>query len=179
MATTLAFLRAINLGATRKFPKAEIVAATEAAGGTDVETHINTGNVRLETRMRSRERIEAALEAAYLERAGFEVPTIVLSPAELRQVVADADRLAASAPDSDGTHYVSLLKAEPDEAAARDLEALGDDRTAVLVRGRAVHLLLREAYHSAPLTNAQVEKRLGVATNRNLKVLRAIAQKWC
>ena len=68
MPTTLAFLRAINLGATRKFPKAEIVAATEAAGGTDVATHINTGNVRLATRMRSRERIEAALEAAYLER---------------------------------------------------------------------------------------------------------------
>ncbi len=179
MATTLAFLRAINLGATRKFPKAEIVAATEAAGCTGVETHINTGNVRLETRMRSRERIEAALEAAYLERTGFAVPTIVLSPAELRQVVADAEELAARAPDAGGTHYVSLLKEEPDAAVARDFEAVGDDRTAVLVRGRAVHLLLREAYHSAPLTNAHVEKRLGTATNRNLKVLRAIAEKWC
>ena len=38
MPTYVAFLRAVNLGATRKFPKADIVAATEAAGGVDVET---------------------------------------------------------------------------------------------------------------------------------------------
>ncbi len=96
MPTTLAFLRAINLGARRKFPKEEIVAATEAAGFTDVATHINTGNVRFATRMRSRERIEAALEAAYLERTGFEVPTVVLTPAELHRVVEDAARLQAA-----------------------------------------------------------------------------------
>ncbi len=175
----LAFLRAINLGATRKFPRSEVVAATEAAGFTGVATHLNTGNVRGETRMRARPRIEAALEAAYLERTGFEVPTIVLTPAELRAVVAEADELAASAPDAGGAHYVSLLKSDPNPAAARDLEALGGTRTTVRVSGRAVHLLLSEAYHSAPLTNAHVEKRLGPATNRNLTVLRAIAEKWC
>ena len=43
MATYIAFLRAINLGATRKFPKDAIKASVEAAGGTDVETYINTG----------------------------------------------------------------------------------------------------------------------------------------
>src|SRR4051794_20858140 len=45
MPTYVAFLRAINLGATRKFPKDAIRAATEAAGGSGVETYINTGNV--------------------------------------------------------------------------------------------------------------------------------------
>ncbi|HEV2798078.1 MAG TPA: DUF1697 domain-containing protein, partial [Nocardioides sp.] len=44
MPTYVAFLRAINLGRTRKFPKDAIKAATEAAGGSDVETYINTGN---------------------------------------------------------------------------------------------------------------------------------------
>ena len=42
--TYIAFLRAINLGARRRFPKDAIKAATEAAGGTDVETYINTGS---------------------------------------------------------------------------------------------------------------------------------------
>ena len=51
--TYVAFLRAINLGATRKFPKDAIKAATEAAGGSDVETYINTGNVRLTHSARS------------------------------------------------------------------------------------------------------------------------------
>ena len=82
MPSYVAFLRAINLGPTRKFPKAEIIAATEAAGGTDVATHINTGNVRLTTSLRSRARVEAALEAAYQERTGFVVPTIAFTPVE-------------------------------------------------------------------------------------------------
>jgi hypothetical protein len=29
------------------------------------------------------------------------------------------------------------------------------------------------------MSNAAIEKVLGVATNRNMKVMRAIAQKWC
>src|SRR3546814_2148662 len=79
MPSYVAFLRAINLGAKRKFPKDDPRSAVESAGFTDVETHINTGNVRLSTAMRSRERIEAKLEAAFLADRGFEVPTIVFS----------------------------------------------------------------------------------------------------
>ena len=79
MPTYVAFLRAINLGPNRKFPKADIVAATEAAGGTDVETYINTGNVRLTSGLRSAAKVEAALEKAYEEQTGFAVPTIVFT----------------------------------------------------------------------------------------------------
>ena len=79
MPTYVAFLRAINLGATRKFPKDAIKAAAEKAGFTDVETYINTGNLRVTTRMRSRAKVEAALEKAFLEDRGFEVPTIAFT----------------------------------------------------------------------------------------------------
>ena len=41
-----------------------------------------------------------------------------------------------------------------------------------------MHLLLGDNYHEATLTNAAVEKHLGVATNRNLTVVRALAEKW-
>lgn len=176
MATYIAFLRAINLGAQRKFAKADIVAATEAAGFTDVATHINTGNVRFATTLRSRAKIEAALEAAYLERAGFEVPTMVFTPEEICTILADADEVAAG---RDGTHYVSLLKKQPTKATAAALEELGGDDDVARVRGRAVHLVMKDPYHQARLTNAQVEKALGAATNRNLRVIRALAEKWC
>lgn len=177
MATHLGFLRAINLGATRKFPKSDIVAATEAAGFTGVATYINTGNVRFDTVMRSRARIEAALEAAYLADRGFEVPTVVFTRTELREVVADAGEVAAGLPG--GTHYVSLLKHEPDPDLVRQLEEVSTDDGLVRVRGRAVHLLVTDPYHQSRLTNATVEGRLGVATNRNLNVLRALVDKWC
>ncbi len=176
MSTYVAFLRAINLGARRKFPKDAIAAATEAAGFTGVATHINTGNVRLETRMRSRARIEAALEAAYLEDRGFEVPTIVYTCTELADLVDDAARLADG---YDGPHYVSLLKDEPTAAAAAAMEALSTDRQRVHVVGRGVHLLFADGYGTATVSNTHVEKLIGVATNRNLTVLTALVRKWC
>ena len=36
----------------------------------------------------------------------------------------------------------------------------------------------RVEHHEARLTNAVVEKHLGVATNRNLTVVRTLAEKW-
>lgn len=178
MPTYVAFLRAINLGATRKFPKAAIVAATEAAGATEVATHSNTGNVLLRSPMRSRAKVEAALEAAYETDRGFAVPTIVFTPAELGTVAADADELASERAEG-GRHYVSLLKNEPDAAATKVIEGAGGDGARAFVRGRAVHLLIDGDYHSASLTNAEVEQALGVATNRNVTVIIALVDKWC
>jgi uncharacterized protein (DUF1697 family) len=176
MATFVAFLRAINLGATRKFPKDAIVAAVESAGFTDVATHINTGNVRFDTSMRSRSRIEAVLEEAFLDDRGFEVPTIVFTQAELCDIAADAERFADG---HEGRHYVSLLKEEPTPDAIAAIEGRSSAQEVAKVGGRAVHLMLGENYHEAKMTNAVVEKHLGIATNRNLTVIRTLAQKWC
>ena len=174
MPTYVAFLRAINLGPTRKFPKADIVAAAERAGFTDVATHINTGNVRVTTRMRSRAKVEAALEKEFEADRGFAVPTIAFTPAEIRAIADDADGLQAP-----GRHYVSLLKQPPTAEGTRTIEAAGKDGERAVVRDRAVHLLLGENYHEATLENSAVEKALGVATNRNITVIRALAAKWC
>ena len=178
MPTYVAFLRAINLGARRKFPKADIKTAVEAAGGTDVETYINTGNVRFDSTLRSRARVEAALERAFLDDRGFEVPTIVLTLSELAQVAGDAEELAAGRPD-DGRHYVSVLKEAPAQATVREAEGLSTEAERVVVRSRAAHLLLGANYHEATIDNAVIEKVLGVATNRRDTVITAMAKKWC
>jgi uncharacterized protein (DUF1697 family) len=173
MATYIGFLRAINLGPTRKFPKASIITAVEAAGFTEVATYINTGNVRFDTTLRSRAKIEAALEKAFEAEAGFEIPTIVFTQKELREIAEHAASF-----DHGGRHYVSLLKEAPTAAAIKKLEDSITTDEVAKVGGRAVHLLLGDNYREATLTNVQVEKHLGVATNRNLTVIRALADKW-
>ena len=174
MPTYVAFLRAINLGPTRKFPKADIVAAVEGAGFSDVATHINTGNVRLTTAMRSRARIESTLERAFEADRGFAVPTVVFTRAEICAIADDADELQHP-----GRHYVSLLKEPPTASGTRVIEAAGTGGERAVVRDRAVHLLLHENYREASIENSAVEKALGVATNRNITVVRALAEKWC
>ena len=54
------------------------------------------------------------------------------------------------------------------------------DGERLVVRGRGAHLLLaeRDSYHKARLGNTWVERRLGVATNRNATVIRTLADRW-
>lgn len=182
MATYVGFLRAINLGAARKFPKAAIVRATEAAGFTGVATYINTGNVRFESPSRRPAELERRLEEAFAAETGFEVPTIVFTPAQLREVVDRAAGLAeeyVSTWGSPGRHYVSLLKKEPDAKLSEMLRTGVRPGEAAVVHGHAVHLILPPEPARSQLSNATVEKRLGVATNRNLNVIRTIVERWC
>ena len=95
VATYLAFLRAVNLGPTRKFPKDDIRRVVEDAGFENVDTHINSGNLRFDTRMRALPRIEEKLETAFAADRGFDVPTIVFSATEFRDLAADAETLNA------------------------------------------------------------------------------------
>ncbi|WP_370291585.1 DUF1697 domain-containing protein [Nocardioides sp.] len=187
MPTYVAFLRAINLGATRKFPKASIVAATESAGATDVATHINTGNVRLTTRLRSRERVEQVLEEAYAEHAGFDVPVIAFTAAEFAAL---ADRAAALSAERAHLerHYVHLLKSEPDAARLATLPPPtgagrlpdGSGEFDVVVHGRAAHVLVGPGHTAGNADPARIERTLGVvATNRNVNVVTTIAGLWC
>ena len=179
MPTYVAFLRAINLGATRKFPQDAIRAAVESTGARDVETYINTGNVRLTTGLRSTQRVASVLEEAFAADRGFEVPTVVLTPAELVAIAADADELAA-AHDGLGMQYVSLLKEAPTPEQVREIESVEIEGERLVVRGRGAHLLMaeRDSYHTARLSNDYVEKRLGVSTNRNARVVRELATRW-
>lgn len=179
MPAYVAFLRAVNLGATRKFPKEAIRAAARAAGFTDVETYINTGNVRVSTPLRSRAAVESALEAAFAADRGFEVPTIAFRSRELAGMAQAGEEIAAARP-ARVRHYVTLLKREPDEAAARRaVEALArPPGVYVALVGRALHVLPDQVLGGGGPTGAAVERLLGVGTTRNQTVLSELARRW-
>jgi len=174
----VAFLRAINLGANRKFPKDDIRRAVESIGFTDVETHINTGNIRFTTPLRSRAKIEKALEDAFAADRGFDVPTIVFGTAELKRIADEGAALSAERPALE-RHYVYLLKDELPKATIARVQGLATDAGEMVVRGRVAHALLGPGYQAGTVDPLGAAKLLGVATSRNLNVIVAIADKWC
>lgn len=176
--TYLGFLRAINLGAKRVFPKGDICRAVADLGYENVVTHLNTGNVRFSTRMRSRARIEEALERAFHADRGFDVPTIVFTTDEFVQVAAHARALSAARPHL-ARHYVYLLKEELTAEQAALVEATSGDKGEMVVRGRTAHALLGPGYNDGTVDPLSAAKLLGVATNRNLNVVGALADRWC
>ena len=178
MATYVAFLRAINLGAKRKFPKDAIARATEAAGGTGVETWINTGNVRLTHGARSAAKVQAQLETAYAEETGFDVPTVVFTAAELGALAARGRALHEEHQPA-GKHYVTLFTDPPDAEAVAAVHALEIPGERCVVDGRAAYALLDGGVHESRLMRSKELAGLGQGTARTIDVLTTVAGKWC
>ena len=92
MATHVALLRGINVGGNNKVPMAELREVVASLGHTGVSTYIQSGNV-LFTAQAGADADDSAL-AAGLEQAieqafGLRLRVVVLSRAELAQVISD------------------------------------------------------------------------------------------
>lgn len=179
MPSHVGFLRAVNLGARRKFPKDDLRAAAEAAGFTDVRTYLNTGNIRVTSTMRSLARVEDTLETAFARDRGFAVPTIVFGLAELTEISSYAEALG----ERHGPlqrHYVSLLREPLTEEDAAHVEAASGEKVTVTVQGRSVHMMWTHAVPGDvdPLGTATA-RLLGVTTARTAGVLTELARRWC
>jgi uncharacterized protein (DUF1697 family) len=179
MPTYIALLRAVNVGG-RIYKMADLREHLGASGLGDVETYIQTGNVRFTTTMRSDAKVEKHLEDVLGEHAGFAVPAIVLRPAELRQVYDDALALPSPFGDAEGQRrYVNFFKAGevPDADTAKQMEAWDEPGEAATVIGRAVHIWLNRPMHEAKFFGA-FKKPLAPGTSRDLKVVTTLAEKW-
>lgn len=173
----IAFLRAVNVGG-RSVRMADLRTALEDAGYGGVETHIQSGNVAVTTRRRSAEAVATHLHEAVSTWAGFDVPCIVRTPAELTALVAEVDAVPAMLP-GDPKRYLAIADGPiPAEAAAAFAAWDVDDERAVAVTGGVLAELGR-GFHRTTLTNARIEKMTGRTTTwRDLGVVRAVARKW-
>lgn len=175
MSTYIAFLRAVNVGG-RSVPMAALRCHLEEAGFTDVETYIQSGNVRAGSRGRSAAKVEGLLEKAMTAALGFDVPTIVRTPRQLADLVESAP---TSPLGTDAGHYVAFLRSKPTASAAKELDGWDVDGERLTLSGRDLHLWFTKPSHEAKATNARIEKIAGtVATSRGWKVVSALAEKW-
>lgn len=172
----LVFQRAINIG-KRQYPMAELRAALTGAGFCEVATHIQTGNVSLKSNISDRAELETKLDELLSLDRGFTVENIAFTATDFTDLVGNFSGVAAADPGL--TLYLSLLKTPATHAAKATLEAHQHSEEKVKVWGRGVGLLLPPAgYRDAKMTNINVEKIVGTATNRKFTVISAIAKKF-
>ena len=174
----IALLRAVNVG-KRQVRMAALREWLEEAGYAGVETYIQTGNVKVETPAASSAEVGAALEELLLERTGFDVPCIMLTPEELRQVHEDA--LAIEPPPFAGgpeeRRFVVFLREPPSAADAAAMAAYEETDERAVAFGRAVHLWIAGSFAEAKIFG-RFSAALEPGTNRNIRVVSALATKW-
>lgn len=173
----IVFLRAVNVGG--RWVKMQRLREVLADNGfQDVETYIQSGNIRVATPMRSPAKVAAALETLLEAEFGFAIPCIVRSPAQLRAVAAYADGLPDPLDGGTLRRYVTFFGDPLPEDRAAELSAWDEPGERLQPAGSELHWWLGKSSHQAKISNARLERGGAVATTRDLKVVRALADKW-
>ena len=152
MGTWIALLRGVNVGGV-KLAMADLRGAIEAAGGTDVETYIQSGNAVFTHRARSEAKVKAPIERELESVMGRAIPTMVRSAKQLAAVV-EANPYEPEQP----THLHVTFFDDPLPATAFahiDLDAFAPET--FTVHGREVYL---------HLPNGMGRSKLAVALNK-------------
>ncbi len=180
MPTYIALLRAVNVGG-RFYKMADLRDHLTESGLRDVETYIQTGNVRFVSSMRSPARVEKHVEEVLGEHCGFDVPSVIFTPAELRAVYDDAQGIAlpVSPEAAPLRRYVTFYKVghAPTGDVARQIAAWDEPGESAVVIGRATHIWLTRPSQDAKFFGA-FKKALAPGTNRDLKVVTALNERW-
>lgn len=177
MPTFVAFLRAVNVG--KRWVKMEELRNVLGDNDfRDVATHIQSGNVRVSTPLRSVAKVEARLRSVISEAFGFDVPVVVRTPTQLRQIAEAADALESPLSER-ARRYVTFTTGTLSPTGVAALEEWAVPGEAARVIGQDVVLFLDTSSHAAKLTNVRLERLLGVTgTARDIKVVRTLAARW-
>lgn len=172
-ATTVGLLlRGVNLGAHNRIAMADLrTLATDLDFG-DVRTYVQSGNLVATTGLKPLD-AAALLERSVAERLGVDCAVIARTSKQLRAAV-DAAPVDAKAE----THcYVCYLERKPAAKAVETLLARDFGKDALSIVGTTAYLTFDDTPHRSPLSNALLERALGVrATARNLRTARALAE---
>jgi uncharacterized protein (DUF1697 family) len=177
--THAAFLRAVNLGATRKAGSDELRRAFEAAGFAEVATFRTSGNVVFDAGSRAGvAKLTSRIEAALADALGFEVPVFVRDAAELRAIAAHRPFPTADVDASGGKLQVALLRSEPAKRDRDAVLALADDRDRLALRGTELYWLPSGGTQQSGLDMKTIDRSVGPMTMRTQGTIEQLQAKF-
>ena len=174
MARHIVLLRGINIGSRNRISMPELREALEDAGFKDVRTHLQSGNVVLESTAKP-ESVARKCEKVISERFKLETPVIVRTRAELAGVV-KRNPLGKVATDPK-RYQVSFLSARLSAKVVRELKDAAADSEQVVAIGREVYAWHPRTIARSKLWTKLAGKGLGVtATSRNWATVEALLE---
>ena len=168
----VALLRGVNVGGKNKMPMRALCEVFAAAGCTEAQSYIQSGNVVFRSGLPDGS-LQRKLAAAIEERFGFAVPVVVRTVVEM-QAALGANPFSEVAEER---LAVMFLRDRPTvEALARlEAERFLPERFAVV--GGEVYLDMPNGAGRSKMTTAYFDGRLKtVGTVRNLRTIRALVE---
>jgi uncharacterized protein (DUF1697 family) len=173
-----AFLRAVNLGPTRKISSADLRSMFEELGFEDVATFRTSGNVVFEAGRESPAKITARIEKALAAALGGDAWVFLRAGEELRAIAAHEPFPRKALDASEGKLQVILLAAKPPAKGPKEIHALATDEDRLAFGERELYWLPRGGIQGSPLNFRALEKVLGSTTTRTKGTIELLAEKY-
>lgn len=166
----VALLRGINLGDKNKLPMKDLVAIFSAAGCSDVQTYIQSGNVVFRAAAGLAASLAGRISSDVAKRLGLSIPVVLRTASQLAETLDNNPFLALGAPE--GTLHVMFLASQPAAGAVAGLDPDRSPGDTFAVRGREIYLRLPNGVAPSKLTNAYFDAKLSTtSTARNWRTV--------
>lgn len=155
----------------------DLIALYENLQFPDITTFIQSGNVIFKSNEKLSD-IEFAkkIEEAIYKQFGFEVPVIVRSKDEMKQIISANPFLKEENIDAKKLH-LTLLSEIPDKKNVESIEKLDFAPDKFLIRGKEIYLYITNSYGETKISNNFFEKKLKVkATTRNWNTIYKLSE---
>lgn len=170
----IALLRGINVSGQKLIKMEALRVALQELPLQNISTYIQSGNILFSAAKDNPRIYEQQISDKIMERFGFEVSVIVLTPAELETTVSENPFFSKTTEDSTQP-YVGFFSAMPDKADVEALKSMDFKGDEFVVIGKRIYLWYAESAGATKLSNALIEKKLRVtSTARNWKTVKKL-----
>ncbi|MCL7960442.1 MAG: DUF1697 domain-containing protein [marine benthic group bacterium] len=174
----VAFLRGINVGGHR-VTMDQLRGLFEDMGFSNVSTFIASGNVVFSASSEDVGSLAARIEQCLADQLGYDVATLIRSPAELEAIAAFGAADAGTDEPSTTSLYVVLLQTPASDDLRSRLSGLRSEMDEFRFSGREIYWLLQGKISESRLFGRVFEKAIrGVPnTTRNITTIRRLVAK--
>lgn len=174
MTTWIVFLRGVNVGGNNKLPMQSLRGSLENAGFENVRTYIQSGNIVLESRSRSKKAIERLVSATIETDFQLDLDMSVMAIADLRAALSN-DPFSEAAEKPNTLHYF-FLSARPRKPGLEKATSMLSTTEQCELRDDVFYLFAPDGIARSKVA-ANAERYLGVgATARNLRTVTKVLE---
>ena len=170
----VALPRGINVTGSNMIKMAELKAAFESLGFTNVVTYINSGNVAFDSRKSPAATLVKKIAPIVEKLAGKPISVMVRSQDDIKKILA-ADPFAGMYEIPQHMH-VLFMDGPMSADKVKTLQAQQTDREKFIVRGNEIYALLLDGVAESMLGSGFIEKKLKTTyTGRNWRTVEKLA----
>jgi uncharacterized protein (DUF1697 family) len=171
----VALLRGINVGGKHRVPMALLRELFEAAGASEVETYIQSGNVVYGASAKLAKALPGKVSEALADEVGFEVPIVARTAEQMREV-AEAHPFFGRVPD-EKLLMIAFLDRQPTAAKITALDPNRSPGDLIEIRGQHVYLAFPNGSGRSKLDANWLDRSLdAVGTWRNWRTVQALVE---